>query len=304
MPQPQQSETNLRHPRLPIQIAQGGEETHGQTTHRADTPAGGEHAGTTHAGTEHVAKPGDIPNPWLLLQNSILVAALMLTFAVVARKKLAIVPRGISNFGELIAESLNNLTVNIIGHGGEKYTPLVGTLFIYIFLMNLIGQVPGFHSPTANISITLALGATVFFYVQMQGIKNLGLKNYVGHFFGPMPWEGLMFGIKPFLFFIELVSELIKPFTLAIRLFGNIFGEDVILLVLAGLSLEMLSFPGLPLQFPLILLALLTSFVQAMVFSMLTAIYLSLMSHHDDEHGEDHEKEGAHGAAHVPAAAH
>jgi F-type H+-transporting ATPase subunit a len=113
-----------------------------------------------------------------------------------------------------------------------------------------------------------------------------------------------MFGIKPFLFLIELVSELIKPFTLAIRLFGNIFGEDVILLVLAGLSLEMFNVSGIPLQFPLILLALLTSFVQAMVFSMLTAIYLSLMSHHGDEHGEGHEEEGAHSASHAPAAAH
>jgi F-type H+-transporting ATPase subunit a len=201
-------------------------------------------------------------------------------------------------------ESLNGLTVGIIGHGGEKYTPLVGTIFVYIVMMNLIGQIPGLHSPTANISNTLALGLTVFLYVQMQGIKNLGVKNYVGHFFGPMPWEGLMFGIKPFLFLIELVSEIIKPFTLAIRLFGNIFGEDVILLVLAGLSLQMMNVPGIPLHFPIVLLALLTSFVQAMVFSMLTCIYLSLMSHHSDEHGEEHEEVGAHGASHAPAAAH
>lgn len=304
MPQLQQSETSLQHPRLPIQIAQADHETPAGEAGHAE--AEGQQAGTAHASTEHHAhKPGDIPDARLLFLNGATVALLMILFALAVRNKLSIVPRGLANFAEMIAEGLNNLTVGIIGHGGEKYTPLIGTLFMFIFLSNIIGQVPGFHSPTANISITLALGTTVFLYVQAQGIKNLGLKNYVGHFFGPMPWEGLMFGIKPFLFFIELVSELIKPFTLAIRLFGNIFGEDVILLVLAGLGLEMLGRAGqvLPLQLPIVFLALLTSFVQAMVFSILTAIYLSLMSHHDEEH-EEHHEEGAHGVAHAPAPAH
>lgn len=304
MPQTQQSENSLRHPRLPIQIAQAEHETPTGETAPAGTE--GEQAGAAHASTEHHAHtPGDIPDARLLFMNSATVALLMILFALAVRNKLSIVPRGLANFAEIIAEGLNNLTVGIIGRGGEKYTPLVGTLFIFIFLSNIIGQIPGFHSPTANISITLALGAVVFFYVQAQGIKNLGLKNYVGHFFGPMPWEGLMFGIKPFLFLIELVSELIKPFTLAIRLFGNIFGEDVMLLVLAGLGLELMGRFGqaLPLQLPIVFLALLTSFVQAMVFSILTAIYLSLMSHHGDEH-EEHHEEGAHAASHAPAPAH
>jgi F-type H+-transporting ATPase subunit a len=271
MPQTQQTDNPNRHPRLPIEIAQAGEQGHGETP-RTDAPAGDTHGEGTHAGTaaEHKHQPGDVPSATLLFWNSALVAALMILFALAARKKLAIVPRGIQNLAETIVDGMNNFTVGIIGHGGEKYTPLVGTIFLYIMLMNLVGQIPGFHSPTANISITFALGIIVFVYVQLQGIKNLGLGGYLGHFFGPMPWEGVMIFIKPFLFLIELISEIIKPFTLAIRLFGNIFGEDVILLILAGLSLTIMGIPGLPLQFPIILLAMLTSVVQAMVFSILT----------------------------------
>lgn len=300
------SENIIRHPRLPIQIAQG-EGGHSETSHSEGAPAGdshaegGEHAGAEHG--EHVPQPGEIPNPWLLLSNSFMVAILMIVFAFAAKKKLEAVPRGIQNFAELLVESLNNFTVAIIGHGGEKYTPLVGTVFIYIFLMNLWGQIPGFHSPTANLSITFALGFVIFIYVQMQGIRNLGPGTYVQHFAGgSMPWQGVLIPIKALLLFpVELISEFVKPFTLAIRLFGNIFGEDVILLVLAGLGLSILGVPGLPLHFPLILLALLTSFVQAMVFSILTCIYLSMMQHH---HEEEHAEDGAHGASHAHATGH
>jgi F-type H+-transporting ATPase subunit a len=182
------------------------------------------------------------------------------------------------------------LTVGIIGHGGEKYTPLVGTVFVFILMMNLIGQIPGFHSPTANFSLTLALGIVVFFYVQYEGIRSKGVGGYFKHFMGPMP------ALSPLLLPIELIGELVRPFTLGIRLFGNIFGEDVILVVLAGLGMTLLNVPGIPLHFPIVLLAMLTSFVQAMVFSILTCIYLSLATHHEG-HGEEHHGEA--GDAHA-----
>lgn len=299
------SENSIRHPRLPVQIAQGEHGAPGEFVGEAGAPTGDTHAGAAaHAEGAHAShQPGDIPSATLLLWNSGTVALLMVLFALAARKKLAAVPRGIQNFAELLVESLNNFTVAIIGHGGEKYTPLVGTIFIYIFLMNLWGQIPGFHSPTANLSITFALGFVVFVYVQLQGIRNLGAGNYVQHFAGgSMPWQGVLIPIKGLLLFpVELISEIVKPFTLAIRLFGNVFGEDVILLVLAGLGFTILGVPGLPLHFPLILLALLTSFVQAMVFAILTCIYLSMMQHH---HDEEHAEEGAHGASHAHATSH
>ena len=93
----------------------------------------------------------------------------------------------------------------------------------------------------------------------------------------------------------EIISELVKPFTLAMRLFGNIFGEDTVIIVLAALAVSVLpSLPIVPFQFPILVLALLTSFVQALVFSLLTCIYISLQSHHDSEH-EGHSHSPSHG---------
>ena len=220
----------------------------------------------------------------------------MIAFGFAARKKLEAVPRGLQNFAESIVEFINSqFTVGIIGHGGEKYTPLVGTIFFYILIMNLWGQIPGLHSPTANLSTTLALGVIVFVYVQIQGVKANGLGGHLKHFMGPMP------AAAPLLLPLEIIGEIIKPFTLAIRLFGNIFGEDVILVVLAGLGIT-LNLPlgqFLPIQIPIVLLAMLTSFVQAMVFSILTCIYISLVSHHDHEEGhDDHEALHAHATGH------
>ncbi len=262
----------------PILIARGGQEP---------KQVAGE-ATTSKEGAQE-EDPGKIPDAPRLFGNSLVVAAVLVIFALVARSKKEIVPRGLQNFAEQVVESLNGFTVGIIGPGGERYTPLVGTVFLYVLLSNLIGVIPGMHSPTANISVTLALGVIVFLYVQYEGIRTNGLGNYLKHFMGPMPL------LSPLMVPVELISEIVKPFTLAVRLFGNIFGEDVILVVLAGLGLKLLSVPGLPLHFPVLFLSILTAVVQAMVFAMLTCIYLSLMAHHEGHEGE----EGAIDAAHA-----
>ena len=265
-------------PEKPILIARGGQET---------GRAAGE-AATAEKGKEEDA--GKIPDAPMLFGNSLLVAAILVIFALITRNLKAAVPRGLQNFSEQVVESLNYFTVGIIGHGGERYTPLVGTVFLYILLSNLIGIIPGLHSPTANISLTLALGVIVFLYVQYEGIRQNGPVNYIRHFMGPMP------ALSPLMFPVEVISEIVKPFTLAVRLFGNIFGEDVILVVLAGLGLQLLHIPGLPLHFPVLVLSVVTAVVQAMVFSMLTCIYLSLVSHHQGAAGDE---EGAIDAAHA-----
>jgi F-type H+-transporting ATPase subunit a len=253
-------------PGQPVLIARGGQES-GQVAGEAHT--------TEKGGQEEEA--GKIPDAPLLFGNSLLVAAILVIFALVARNKKEAVPRGLQNFAEQVVESANGFTVGIIGPGGERYTPLVGTVFLYVLLSNLIGIIPGLHSPTANLSVTLALGVIVFLYVQYEGIRTNGPVNYIKHFMGPMP------ALSPLMLPVELISEIVKPFTLAVRLFGNIFGEDVILIVLAGLGLKLLSVPGLPLHFPVLFLSVLTAVVQAMVFSMLTCIYLLLVTHHAHE---------------------
>src|SRR5579871_251711 len=267
-----------------FQIAQGPTHT--------ETPVPGTPAEATRTETKQEKyKIGDIPDPHLLFSNSVLVVLVLIGFALAARGKKADKPRGFGNFAEFVAEALNNFTVGVIGPGGEKYTPLVGTVFLYILLMNLIGLFPGFHSPTSNLSITLALGLVIFCYVQYEGIRQNGVGGYFRHFMGPS-----IMGKFPELFFllgpIELVSELIRPLTLAIRLFGNIFGEDVIIVVLAGLlgSLGLSKLGWLPVQIPVLFLSLITDVVQAMVFAILTCIYISLVSHHD---AEGHHEEGA-----------
>jgi len=281
-----------------FQIAQG---EHGVSPGAVTAGGHAEHE----AGKEHTV--GEVPPPDLLFANAVLVAVIMVILGILFTRKLQDVPKGFSNLGEWLAESLRNFTVGIIGPGGEKHIPLVGTVFLYILLMNLIGLIPGFHSPTSNVTNTLALGLSVFVYVHYWGFRNNGVQRYVRHFMGPS--LGVGGGKFPELFLllgpIELISDFIRPFTLAIRLFGNIFGEDVILVVLAGLA-GSLAGPALgfvPLHFPIMFLAMLTALVQALVFAILTCIYIALVSGHG--HDEEH---GAHGdaaeEAHAHAAAH
>lgn len=258
------------------------------------TGKAGEHTATAEHGGDHGHQLGAIPEPSLLFVNACVVAAVMILFGIAATRKMAAIPRRFTqNFGEFVVESMMNFTRGIIGPGGEKYTPLVGTIFFFILLSNLLGMIPGFHAPSANLSTTLALGLIVFFYVQFVGIKSRGPVQYLAHFAGPKldPWF-LRIPIAMLLFPIEVISELVKPFTLAMRLFGNIFGEDTVIVVLASLAVLVLpQLPIVPFQLPILVLGLLTSFVQAMVFSLLTCIYISLQSHHEEEHGE-------HGHAH------
>lgn len=252
--------------------------------------AEGVHAGVGHAGGHHQYHLGDIPDPWLLFSNSLIVIAILVAFGWSATRKMAAIPRRWQqNMGEWIAEIFVNFTRGVIGPGGEKYAPFIGTLFFFIYLSNIIGLVPGLHSPSANLSTNLALGVIVFLYVQYLGIRNNGLLGYLGHFAGPMP------AVAPLLFVIEVISELVKPLTLAMRLFGNIFGEDTVIVAFAALGVAVLpAFPIIPLQFPILLLAMMTTFVQSLVFTLLATIYISLMSHHVEPHGE-------HGAAQTAA---
>jgi F-type H+-transporting ATPase subunit a len=284
-----------------IMIAQAG---HGGEEGKSGAPSPHAEAAGTHASTEHGGhhqyKLGDIPDAGLLFSNALIVVGLMVLGSVAATRRLEAVPGKLQNFAEFLVEALQNFCRGIIGPGGEKHLPLVGTLFLFIFFSNLWGMVPGFHAPTANLSTTLALGLIVFVYVQYLGIKNNGLKNHLLHFAGPkLDPLPLRLAVAALLFPIEVISELVKPFTLAMRLFGNIFGEDTVIIVLATLACTMVS-PFIPLQFPIMVLGLLTSFVQAMVFSLLTCIYISLQSHHDHDEHDEH----GHGTAHAHAAAH
>ncbi len=258
---------------------------HQQNIEYAGTPLSpGTHKLAAHTVAKSDPQPnlGEIPSPRLCFYNSLGVIVVLVALGILATRNLKMVPGRLQNVAEMAVESLSGMARNVIGPGYEKHVPLIGTVFLYILVMNLIGLIPIFKSPTSNLSITLALGLTVFFYVQYIGIRSNGLWGYIKHFAGPIPAVAIL------MFPIELVSELAKPFTLAVRLFGNIFGEDTVIVVLAYLSATLLpKWLPIPFQFPILLLDLLVYFVQALVFTMLTCVYLSLMSHHEEESGAE-----------------
>lgn len=207
-------------------------------------------------------------------------------FARIATKKRSIIPDKIQNFIEFCIESLDNLVCGVLGHHyGRKYTPFIGTLFIYIFVMNMSGLVPGLKSPTSSLNTTIGLAITVFIYVQYTGLRRLGIVGYIDHMLGrPRDITGFLF--IPLMFPLHILEELIKPMSLSLRLFGNVFGEDVLIAGFVTFGILALSFigspVGLPLQVPFMLLAIITGTIQALVFTMLSSIYILFMLPHEE----------------------
>jgi F-type H+-transporting ATPase subunit a len=205
-------------------------------------------------------------------------------------------PKGLQNFAEMLYEWLEQFVCGIIGpEQGKAYVPFIGTIFIFILTMNLIGLVPGLVSPTADLNCTFAMGLMVFFSVQIIAIANLGPKDWLLHLCGEPLW------MAPLMFPIHVIGELAKPLSLACRLFGNIFGEDQVIINLTALSIVIFqhTYVPIPLQFPLLVFGMFTSLVQALVFSMLATIYIStFISGHGEHHAEhDHRPAHATGAA-------
>jgi F-type H+-transporting ATPase subunit a len=178
-----------------------------------------------------------------------------------------------------------------IGPKGPRYFPLVGTLFVFILLSNYLGLVPGFMAPTSNLNVTLGCALTIWVYYHFQGIKEQGLVNYIKHFAMP---PGSPVWMAPLMIIIETISHLARVMSLSLRLFGNIFGEELVILIFFSLM------PFL-LPLPMMFLALITGGLQAFIFALLSIIYLQgavAVEHEHDEHGHD----APHGH-HAPAAA-
>ena len=222
---------------------------------------------------------------------SLLVALILAVVAWRASRNAQLVPGGFQNAVEHLVESLYDFVVGILGpRYGPRYVPFLGTLFIYILAMNLFGLIPFMDSPTSSLNVTVALAITVFLYAQWIGLRELGIVGYVDHLAGN-PRSVTQWLLVPLMLPIHVLGELAKPISLSCRLFGNIFGEDMLLVAFVSLGVTCLSFAhlpfGLPLQLPFLFLALLTSTLQALVFTVLSTIYFLLMLPHD-EHEHDH----------------
>ena len=185
-------------------------------------------------------------------------------------RRITLIPEGGGqNFFEAAVEWIANFMEENIGHGGSKYMPLIGTLAFFILSCNLIGLIPGFISPTANINTNAAMAVVVFLSYHYIGIKKHGIVKYIKSFTGPIWW------MAPLMLPVEIISHLARPLTLTLRLFGNIKGEDIILVILASV------FPLLA-PVPMMFLAILTSIIQTVIFSLLSMFYIAgaLEEHH------------------------
>lgn len=208
----------------------------------------------------------------------LLVVAALVYRAQTADKDKAVVPdSGITfrNITEMYGSFIMTQCRAVLGEkDAPKYFAFVATIFILIFLSNAIGLIPGFLPPTESINTTLALGVFSFLYFNIKGCKELGTLNYLKHFAGPLWYMAVL------IFPIEIISTCIRPISLALRLYGNMYGDHMVLGTFSNLAPV-----GVPVVF--MLLGLLVSFIQAYVFIMLSMVYVSLATAHHD-HGEHH----------------
>lgn len=181
------------------------------------------------------------------------------------------------------------LASSVIGPHAFKYLPIVATFAVLILVSNLMGQVPIFMAPTASVNVTFALAITSFIYYNYVGISENGLINHLAHLTGPRLPLILTIIITPLIFSVELISNMIRPFTLGVRLFANMFADEKIFAEITNLYP-----PVTQIILPLILtlLGVFVAFVQTLVFTLLSMIYISEVTHapHDHTHGGVHDE--------------
>jgi F-type H+-transporting ATPase subunit a len=220
--------------------------------------------------------------PFFGIAILLLIATLLLRGAA----KRAMIPGRFQNAVEYVVEAFYNFVRGILGEHAREFAPFLGTLFLYIWLMNLAGLVPLLKAPTSAFETTLALALVVFVYVHVTGFRRLGVLGYLYHLVGA-PRDVMGWCMVPLMLPLHIIGELAKPVSLSLRLFGNIMGEDVLIAVftwLGVMTLAAIGSPvGLPLEFPFIFLGLLLSTIQALVFTLLSTIYFSQMLPHEEE---------------------
>ncbi|MAM83624.1 MAG: ATP synthase F0 subunit A [Acidobacteria bacterium] len=186
---------------------------------------------------------------------------------------------------------LYGLLEEIIGPKGPRYATLVGTVGLFILMSNLAGLVPGLMAPTSNINVTLGCAVTVFVYYHFHGVKEQGVAAYIKHFAAP---PGAPVWIAPIYFPVEVISHCSRLLSLTVRLFGNVFGEELVIMILFSLIPFIIPLP-------MMLLGIVTGSLQAFIFVMLTMIYLqgAVTVDHDQDHGG--EDRGPTGVVAAPA---
>jgi F-type H+-transporting ATPase subunit a len=208
---------------------------------------------------------------FIFLTHMLLSAAIVLIIAKMATSNLRLVPSGAQNVMEAYLSGVLAMGADVMGKAeARRYLPLVATIGLFVGVANVIGVIPGFEAPSAFLDFTLALALVVFTYYNFEGIRRNGIISYFKHFMGPVWWLAWL------MFPIEIVSHISRIISLSFRLFGNVKGDDMFLMVLLMLA---------PWILPIVPFALLTfmAFLQAFIFMMLTYVYLGgAVLLHDD----------------------
>jgi len=211
-----------------------------------------------------IIKPEVIPSN---VTHAFLASIILIVAALAVRSSISLVPKGIQNFVELVTEAMLKLVEDNIGHHwGKTLFPFICTIFMFILLCNLMGLIPGFTAATANVNTNAAMAVPVFLATHYYGIRVNGIK-YVNHFLGPIRSIAAL-PLMILMFIVEFIGHIARPLTLTVRLFGNMTAKHILLLVLAILA---------PWIIPSLILALglLVSVVQALVFALLSTLYLA-----------------------------
>ncbi len=177
-------------------------------------------------------------------------------------KNLQLFPNKMQVFLEELYKFFRGLVDDLIGHEGRKFIPIITTLGLFIAVSNLLGFLPEMAAPTSNLNVTASCALFIFIYYHIQGVKRHGFFGYLKTFAGPVWW------LSPLFFPIEIISHLSRPLSLAMRLFGNIYGEDLVIIIIASI----VPFVA---PLPIMALATFTAFLQSFIFVMLSLIYLS-----------------------------
>jgi F-type H+-transporting ATPase subunit a len=221
----------------------------------------------------HPANPAEIVPDYLVMCG--VVVLFLLVLGLFIRSRLSIDKPGKT---QIVLEDLiayvNGMLDEDIGHKGRRYLGLVATIGAFIWVGNLMGQLPGLIPATMNINVTLACALVVWIYYHYQGFKEQGVVSYLKHFAAP---PGIPVALAPIMLPIEIISHFSRVMSLSLRLFGNIFGEKLVVLILASIAP---FFIPLPIMF----LGVIIGTLQALIFIKLTMIYLSAAVATDEHH--------------------
>ncbi len=202
---------------------------------------------------------------------------LIVALSLVVRSRLSVEnPGRLQIVIEDLVGGLSSMLEDWVGPKGIRYLPIVGTLGVFILAGNLMGLVPGMMAPTSSINVTLGCAITVFVYYHMQGIKEQGIGSYLKHFAAP---PGAPLFIAPIMLPIEIISHFSRVLSLSLRLFGNVFGEELVIVILFSIV------PFL-VPLPMMFLAIITGSLQALIFVILTMIYLAAAVATEHDHHE------------------